>query len=100
MNNKEERINRILARGEVSGHCHVVTGADVLITRNRKGEIVIEVGNGEAILKHILEQPWIENGDEIWTEEHKDIPLKKGIYELIQQTEFDPFLRSFRSIID
>jgi len=97
---KEERIDRILARGEVSGHCHVIIGNDVDITRNIRGELIIEVRNGEAILRHILEHPWVEKGEQIWTQEHKDISIKKGVYEFVQQTEFDPFLKSFQNIND
>jgi len=100
MKNKDERINRILARGEVSGHCHVVIGDEVIINRNSSGEIIIEVGNEEAVLRHILETPWVENEIQIWTEEHKDIPLKKGRYEFVQQTEYDPFLNLKKAILD
>lgn len=100
MQNKIERINRIIARGEVSGHCHVIFGDDVTVTRNSNGEIIVEVGAEDALLKHIMETPWIESGIDIWTEEHKDIPLKKGIYEFVQQTEFDPYLKLVKAIKD
>ena len=100
MKNKDERINRILARGEVSGHCHVVIGEDVTINRNSSGEIIIEVGNEAALLRHILEIPWVENEIQIWTKEHQDIPLKKGKYEFVQQTEYDPFLNLKKAILD
>lgn len=84
MKNKE-RKNRILARGEFSDHCHVVTG-DAEIIRNPNGEIIVEVGNEGAVLKHILESSW-DNGREEWTGEHKDIDL------LSPQVEVGDFVR-------
>lgn len=100
MKTKSERINRILARGEVSGHCHVIVGDGVTVTRNNRGEIIIEVGNEEAVLRHILETPWVESGLQEWTEEHKDIPLKKGRYEFVQQIDFDPYSKMKQAIKD
>lgn len=100
MQNKNERINRIIARGEVSGHCHVIVGDNVTVTRNSEGQIIVEVGGVDAVLKHIMETPWVESGIHKWTEEHKDIPLKRGIYEFVQQTEFDPYLKLANAIKD
>jgi len=37
---KQERINRVIARGEGSNHSHVITG-DATITRNKDSEILI-----------------------------------------------------------
>lgn len=96
--NTEERKNRILARGEHSNHCHVVTG-DVEITRNNKGEITFEVGDEGAVLKHILETNWM-NGEEVWTKEHHDILLEKGSYKHVHQNEFDPIDKIVRRVID
>lgn len=78
--NKEERKLRIIARGEHSNHSHVITGD--AIVRNEQGEIIIEIGKEGAILKHLLETEWL-NGNEVWTQEHKDIDLS-GIPELIR----------------
>lgn len=96
--NKQERQNRIIARGEVSNHSHVVTG-EAKVTRNDKEEVIIEVGNEGAILKHILETEWMK-GSEVWTKEHDDIPLKKGVYKYVQQQEYDPFADIIRDVID
>jgi hypothetical protein len=95
---KEERINRIIARGEVSNHSHVIVG-DATITRNESGEILIEVGNEGAILKHILESEWLK-GKEVWTGEHKDIPLEKGKYQYVPQIEYDPYQDLIRQVQD
>jgi hypothetical protein len=98
--NKTERQNRVIARGEVSGHSHIVVGENVTITRE-KDRVIIEVGeNSNAALKHLLEEPFIKEGKEVWTKEHKDIPLAPGKYEYIQQVEFDPYADLILSVQD
>jgi hypothetical protein len=104
--NKQERKNRVIARGEGSNHSHVITG-DAIVTRNNNGEILIEVGNEGAVLRHILETSWME-GAEVHTKEHGDISLtelpnqvrqgdvlleKVGerTYKYIAQQEYDPY---------
>jgi len=104
--NKQERINRVIARGEGSNHSHVITG-DAEVKRNSKGEILIEIGKEGATLRHILETSWI-NGQEVHTGEHGDITLTdlpnqvrqgdvllekidKRTYKYIAQQEYDPY---------
>jgi|ERR1017187_9092028 hypothetical protein len=94
----EERKNRIIARGEHSNHSHVMTG-DCVVTRNEKNEIICEVGSEGAILKHILESEWL-NGNEVWTKEHKDIPLSKGTYKYIAQQEYNPYNKAIEAVRD
>lgn len=94
---KNEKVNRIIARGEHSGHCHVVVG-DAEIIRNENGQVIIDV-YGEASIRHLLESAWLE-GQEVWTKEHKDIPLEKGKYKYIPQIEFDPATEKIRNAKD
>ena len=97
--NKQERLNRIIARGEHSNHSHVVVG-DAEIIRNDNGEIIVKTGDEGAVLKHILESNWME-GQEVWTKEHKDIKLDPNKeYKYIAQVEFDPFEKKIREVID
>lgn len=96
---KEDRKKRVIARGEHSNHSHVVTGDAEIIT-NDKGEIVIEVGNEGAVLKHILEKEYLETGKEIWTQEHADIPMSKGAYKYIAQQEYDPYSKVIKQVVD
>lgn len=119
---KEERKNRIIARGEGSNHAHVITG-DAIVERNQKGEIIINLGEEDAVLKHILETEWVE-GREKWTEEHTDINISEadksikigqvGIrhgdvalekiadrtYKYIPQMEYDPYNKVIQQVKD
>lgn len=93
--NTKERIQRILARGEHSNHCHVVTG-DVQFTP----EGLIVVGeDSNATLRHLLETEWMK-GNEVWTGEHKDITLQPGIYENVQQMVYDPLAKRVEAARD
>jgi hypothetical protein len=67
----KERKSRIIARGEHSGHSHIVTGE--AIVRNENGEILIDV-LGLVSIEHLMEDAWLK-GDKIWTEEHASIEL-------------------------
>ena len=96
--NKQERQNRIIARGEHSNHSHVITG-NATIERNENGEILVTANDNSCVLKHLLETEWIE-GNEVWTKEHKDIPLKKGTYKFIQQQEYNPFDKIIQKVKD
>lgn len=69
---KEERRNRIIAIGESKEHAHTIIG-DAKVIRNKNGEILIEAGNEEFALKHIIETRWVEYGEEIFTKDHGSI---------------------------
>lgn len=94
---KEERVNRIIARGEVTDHSHVVIGDANVIQQN--GEIMVEVF-GKAAIKHILESQWVNEGVEVWTKEHKDIELSLGKYKYVPQIEYDPYEDKIRQVRD
>lgn len=87
--NKQERKLRVIARGEHSNHSHVVCGDSVTV-REEKGEVFVTVGNEGAVLRHLLESEWVENGREVWTQEHADIRLPEGEYKYVAQIEFNP----------
>lgn len=95
----EQRKNRIVARGEHSNNSHVICG-DAEVIRNDKGEITVNVGDEGAVLKHILESNYVETGEEVWTKEHLDVPLKKGTYKFIQQNEFNPYNQKVEQVRD
>ena len=96
----QARKDRIIARGEVSGHSHVVVGEDVEIKRNAKGEVLIGVGNSGAVIKHLIENDWM-HGVQTWTKEHKDIELAPNkTYTYVPQTEKDPYDDKIRQVTD
>lgn len=69
----EEVKDRILARGEVTGHNHRLQSGRVL--RNQSSQqLYVE-----------LEQP-----SELLHEEHGMIPVPPGFYEVIRQREYSP----------
>lgn len=93
---KEERNQRIVARGEHSNHCHVIVGDVVSI--DAEGT-TIEIGPGGGKIRHLLETEWMK-GNEVWTKEHKDIDLPPGRHRVIIQTEFDPYEGVIRQVTD
>lgn len=98
MKTKEERINRIIARGEISGHAHIITG-ECEITKTNEDVIIIAGKN--CAIKHLLEKPFVEEGVEIWTKEHNDIQLKEGeSYKFVQQVEYNPYEKAMKKVID
>lgn len=94
----KERTQRIVGRGEVSNHCHVIVGeCDI---EEKDGKTIFTINkDSHCIIKHILEDKWL-SGEEVWTKEHKDIPLEKGRYEIIQQVEYDPYEQIIRAVKD
>jgi len=94
---REERTNRIIARGEISNHAHIVIG-DAKVERRGK-DVMIEV-YGKASIKHLLESNWVNEGAEVWTKEHVDIPLEIGEYKYVPQVEYDPYEDKIREVRD
>lgn len=108
----EERKSRILDRGELSDHCHVVTG-DVKVETTAKGTI-INVEDGVAVMKHLIESEYLK-GNEVWTKKHADLPLTEKLnrhgdvllkkvsdtsFELIKAKERDPLKNIVRRVRD
>ncbi len=88
----EERQNRILARGEHSGHAHIVVGPVTveikdgkLIVRLRRGLIIQKAEVEVPILRHLEEKKWVEEETQKWTEEHHDVPLPKNVGQSARQ---------------
>ena len=97
LTNAKKVKNNIIARGEVSGHSHIAVG-DVDVYE-LDGEIILDV-KGEAAIKHLIEEVFVKEGREQWTEEHTDIQLEKGTYKYVPQVEFDPYDEVIRRVAD
>ena len=90
-----EKKQRIIAFGETSGHCHVITGD---VEFDMKGRIIVGE-DSNAVLKHLLEGDWMQ-GKETWTGEHTDIKLTPGVYEYVPQQVFDPLTKRIEAARD
>jgi hypothetical protein len=98
MKTKKQREERVIARGKVSGHSHIITG-ECEITKDQD-KVIIKAGKNCAI-KHLLEKPFVEEGLEVWTEEHTDIQIPEGeTFEIIQQQEFNPYEKAIQKVQD
>lgn len=92
--NIQDRKKRILALGESHNHAHVITGN---IEFDSQGRIIVSE-DSNAVLKHLLEKQWVEEGKEVWSGEHKDITLTPGIYEPVLQEVFDPLSKRIERV--
>lgn len=97
--NKLERKNRIIARGEHSGHSHIIIGDAIITHKPELSKIFVEV-SGDAWIKHLMENSYVTEGKEVWTKEHSDIKLKPGKYEYVGQVEFHPYEDEIRRVRD
>ena len=66
----------VLARGEVTGHAHRIVEGQAFLYRIATGMLYLRVLSEFAKLYH---------------EEHEDVILPQGDYEVRRQREFDPF---------
>ena len=74
--------NNVLAYGETTGHRHELQGNVQVFA---KGENKYFVASEKAILTH---------------QEHKTVPIEKGIYEVVQEREYNPFEEAIRKVQD
>lgn len=73
----------IVARGEATGHNHVIT-QDTAVLWELKGELYLEVGE-VVVITH---------------EEHKPMPIPTGIYKVGRVQEYDYFEEMARQVRD
>jgi hypothetical protein len=93
-----KRVNRIITRGEVSGHSHIIIGECEIEDIDNKTIIHTKK---DCVIKHLIESVFVEQGVEQHTKEHGDIPLKdNSSYEYIQQREYDPFADQIKKVVD
>lgn len=76
----------VLAEGEVTGHHHrIADPATAALYEASDGTLYIDVVAAQASLVH---------------EEHAEIVLPTGVYEVVRQREFDPFEDAVRNVAD
>ena len=83
----------ILAHGETSGHCHVITGDVELFELN--GQIFAVVGKDGAYHQHIQEKSvnhsiFTVNKNISDCDHTKDCPIPQGIYAIGIDRQYDP----------
>lgn len=64
----------ILAYGEVTGHAHRIAGSTAVLLQTKDGSRILQVTK-DTVLTH---------------EEHAQIELVEGTYDIIQQREYRP----------
>lgn len=73
----------ILAYGEATGHHHKFRGGQVQILETPEQRFVkVEQ---ETVLEH---------------QEHRPLPIPKGIYEVVQEREYNPLNEQIRRVVD
>ena len=77
--------SKVLAYGEHSGHSHQITSGEANVLVNKAlGLMFLQVLSENAVLSH---------------EEHQDINLPMGNYEVLIQREYD-FMEGTRKVLD
>lgn len=95
--------NRPIAYGEISGHCHVMTGDVDLFEID--GRIVAVVGSDGARLQHVHEskltpKSWIQK-KEVEVADHKSIEIPaNAIVEFHIQNSYNPYSKLMEEVID
>jgi hypothetical protein len=91
---------RIVARGEHTDHSHIVYGEAARIYHTLQGEMYVDTREGAAIIRHVLESRH-QQGIQIWTGEHRTLLLPHGkVYQIKQQSEYDPYSRMMWGVMD
>ena len=82
-NGLKKDTSNVLAYGEITGHKHQLSkSGQVLI--NPQGQKFVKIEQ-EATLTH---------------EEHKQIVLEAGTYEVVIEREYEPFKKEIRKVMD
>jgi len=77
---RKKRSSGVIIKSPVTGHAHVVVGGSLLVSDDKRMFI-----KGPATLKH---------------EEHKDLSLPEGYFEVKQVQEYDHLAEESRAVID
>ncbi len=91
--------NKLLIRGESRNHGHYIKGeVETYVIPNPEIEKLnithyLEIKE-EASLEHI------NIDSKLWSKEHETLRLKPGIYRVIRQREYNPYLKAINIIKD
>lgn len=96
--------DRIIARGETSGHCHVLTG-DVELFKDNGGNIFAVVGKDGAFHQHykesmLKEKTFTINRNISNCDHVKECRIPEGIYAIGIDRQYDPHAEVWRRNLD
>lgn len=77
----------VVAEGEVTGHCHTLEAP-----KKSKIEVVI---TGQMVRYLVLSDTC-----QLRHQEHKDLRIEPGMYEIIQEQEYDYFEEQRKKVVD
>lgn len=88
--------NTLLAQGEGRNHGHFVESDSTEVFKAEDEQNITHFLNvkEQATIKHL------KIDSKTWTGEHTDILLDPGVYRVIRQREFDPYLKTIRIVKD
>ncbi len=93
---------RLLVRGEGRNHGHFIMGDSVTIYKLQENMRT----NGGGILTHYLQVSGTAILEHLFTDtishtkEHLPITIPPGIYRVIRQREYNPYLKAIRAVKD
>ena len=95
---------KIIARGEISGHCHILTG-DVELFKDEKGNLFACVGSDGAYHQHykesmVKEETFAELKNISNCDHTKECKLPKGNYSIGIDRQYDPNAKSWIRNVD
>lgn len=88
--------NTLLAQGEGRNHGHFIESESTEIFKTDSEQNITHILNvkDRAAIKHL------KIDSKTWTGEHTDILLDPGVYRVIRQREYDPYLKTIRIVKD
>lgn len=95
--------SRIVARGEWSDHCHVITGECDIFEAD--GRMFVKAGKNGMTLQHtkesLLNFDKLDGQGDLHVADHPKHVLKPSqVYSVVIQNEFNPYRKAFDKVAD
>lgn len=95
---KKDRGGKVLAYGELTGHCHIIRGNWVKVYDEGGGDMIIESSKPFEIRQEDSAGKSAEESTD--KDLHKTIILPAGRWLKKQEREFDPFTEEINRVVD
>lgn len=101
ISNFQKIPKKVLALGEHSGHCHILTG-DYELYESPDKKTFAKIGNDGAILQHIYDKNIKFDANGILPKaDHYPVEIKPNIIlQIALHKQYDPFEKTFREVMD